>query len=459
MELNRKLRLRLRLHDIAYHLLLLAAAALLGWLSARYGMEADLSAQNRNTLNPASVETLAQLIGPLQVDVYISDNNEVTRNAVQQLIGRYQRHKEDLHLSFINPDTNPAKVRELGVNTLGEIIIEYQGRQERLQHLSEDTFTNTLQRLARGGERWIVFLSGHGERDPQGQQNHGLNDLGKRLADKGFRVQTHNTLSNPLIPDNTHVLVIAGPAVAYLPAETKLLLEYVENGGNLLWLADPDIKDYGLAPLAKQLGIGFLPGVVIDATAQTFGITAPDFALVVNYTPSPLTSGFSQFTLYPQAAALETFSDSNPLNFTPQPFLQTAPPSWTETGAIEGAVQFNENSKERAGPLTIGLSLSRTLDDAATPAKNEQRIVIIGDGDFLSNSFLGNGGNLELGLNIFNWLSHDDKFIDLTPVSAPDAQVELSMAALVGIASCFLLVLPLSLLAAGIAIWLRRRKR
>jgi ABC-type uncharacterized transport system involved in gliding motility auxiliary subunit len=457
MELNRKLRLQLRLHNIAYYLLLTVTAALLGWLSARYSVEADLSAQNRNTLNPASIETLGQLQGPLSVSVFIAEN-EVIRDSVRQIIGRYQRHKKDLQLTFINPDTNPSKVRALGVNTQGEIIIEYQKRQERLQHLSEETFTNTLQRLTRGGERWLVFLSGHGERDPHGQQNHGLGELGKRLSDKGFRVQTHNMLATPLIPDNTHVLVIAGPATAYLPGETRLLTDYIAAGGNLLWLGDPGGKHYGLAPLAQQLGIRFLPGVVVDTTAQTFGISEPDFALVVDYPRTALTLGFSQFTLYPQAAAIETIN-SNPLNFNAQPFLQTVPRSWTETGAIEGAVRFDANSEERSGPLTIGLSLSRALDVAGTETvKNEQRIVIIGDGDFLSNSFLGNGGNLELGLNIFNWLSYDDQFVDIAPVSAPDARVELSTAAIVIIASCFLLLLPLGLLAAGIMIWLRRRR-
>lgn len=459
MELNRKIRLQLRLHDIAYHLLLLAAAALLGWLSVRHTVEADLSARNRNTLSPASREILSQLDGPLGVDVYIGDN-EVTHDAVRQLIGRYQRHKKDLQLTFVNPDTNPARVRELGVNAAGEIIVEYQGRQERLQHLSEETFTNTLQRLARGGERWLVFLGGHGERDPQGQQNHGLADLGKRLADKGFRVQTHNTLANPLIPDNTHVLVIAGPSAAYLPGETRLLTDYIAAGGNLLWLADPGGKDYGLAPLARQLGIRFLPGVVLDATAQSFGISEPDFALVTDYAPTPLTPGFSQFTLYPQAVALETVIEPAALDFSAQPFLQTAARSWTETGRIEGAVRFDEKTAERAGPLTLGLALSRPLAaSSGGDVKKEQRVVVVGDGDFLSNSFLGNGGNLELGLNIFNWLSHDDRFIDIAPVSAPDAQVELTTAGIVVIASFFLLALPLGLLAAGLTIWLRRRGR
>jgi hypothetical protein len=190
------------------------------------------------------------------------------------------------------------------------------------------------------------------------------------------------------------------------------------------------------------------------------GISAPDFALVTSYPPTPLTPGFSQFTLYPQAAALVTAADAGALDFNAQPFLRTGARSWTETGRIEGAVGFDDHTEERAGPLTLGLALSRPLGAASAGAsKQEQRVVVVGDGDFLSNSFLGNGGNLELGLNIFNWLSHDDRFIDIAPVSAPDAQVELSTTGIVVIASLFLLALPLGLLAAGLTIWLRRRGR
>jgi ABC-type uncharacterized transport system involved in gliding motility auxiliary subunit len=254
--------------------------------------------------------------------------------------------------------------------------------------------------------------------------------------------------------------VIAGPSVAYLPGETGLIADYIEQGGNLLWLMEPDGKDYGLTPLARQLGIRLLPGVVIDTTARTLGISEPDFTLVTNYAATPLTPGFSQFTLYPQAAALEILAAGNPLNFVAQPFLQTAARSWTETGPIEGEVRFDEKTAEHAGPLTIGLTLTRPLDPATvTGTRREQRVVILGDGDFLSNSFLGNGGNLELGLNIFNWLSHDDRFFDITPVSAPDAHVELGTVAIIVIATFFLLVLPLGLLAAGLIIWLRRRRR
>ena len=37
---------------------------------------------------------------------------------------------------------------------------------------------------------------------------------------------------------------------------------------------------------------------------------------------------------------------------------------------------------------------------------------MIGDGDFLSNTFLGNGGNREFGERVFDWLLGDDKLVE-----------------------------------------------
>jgi ABC-type uncharacterized transport system involved in gliding motility auxiliary subunit len=83
----------------------------------------------------------------------------------------------------------------------------------------------------------------------------------------------------------------------------------------------------------------------------------------------------------------------------------------------------------------------------------------MGDGDFLSNMFLGNVGNQDMGYNIFNWLSHDDTFIAIPSKTAGDVQLELSETnwALIGL--FFFVGLPGGLLITGITIWWRRRKR
>ena len=73
-------------------------------------------------------------------------------------------------------------------------------------------------------------------------------------------------------------------------------------------------------------------------------------------------------------------------------------------------------------------------------------------------ALLGNGGNLELGLNIINWLSHDDEFINLPTKMAPDLTFNLSKtgALLLTIGSLFLA--PALFLGAGVFIWWRRRR-
>jgi ABC-type uncharacterized transport system involved in gliding motility auxiliary subunit len=84
--------------------------------------------------------------------------------------------------------------------------------------------------------------------------------------------------------------------------------------------------------------------------------------------------------------------------------------------------------------------------------------VVIGDGDFLSNSFLGNGGNRALGERVFDWLLGDDALVDLPPRGAPDRVLRLSQAGLDALGIGFIVGLPLLLLiAGGFIAWRRRR--
>jgi ABC-type uncharacterized transport system involved in gliding motility auxiliary subunit len=353
-------------------------------------------------------------------------------------------------------------------------------------------------------ERHVVFIEGHGERSPQGQANHDLGQFGEELERKGITVSMVNLAVTPDIPDNTNVLVLAGPRANLLPGEIALIQDYVKKGGNLLWLGDPG-ELHGLAPLAEQLGIKFLPGTVVDASTQLFGIDDPTFSLVAEYPAHPVTANFQTMTLFPAAAALDKLEQGD---FLREPLLSTLSRSWTESGAIEGKIQFDADKGERKGPLNIGYALTRQIeppkDKPETPdtkpkeeskdkpkapdakpkeeskdspkteqadkpqaetAKDadkkpsEQRVAVIGDGDFLSNAFLGNGGNLDLGLNIIHWLSQTEAFIDIPAKTAPDRKLELSPVASGVIATGFLIALPIGLIGTGTAIWFRRRRR
>ena len=131
--------------------------------------------------------------------------------------------------------------------------------------------------------------------------------------------------------------------------------------------------------------------------------------------------------------------------------LQTPNASWTETGTLEGEVIYNENTAEVAGPLILGVSIERKINE------REQRIIIIGDADFGAGSFVGNGSNLAFIESLFLWLGGNAAALEFVTSPAIDAQLDLNKQHIISLSIGFLLVLPLCLFGvAGFAVWRRR---
>lgn len=452
MQTSKKIHRQYRLQTWTFVVLFLVAIGLLAWLSTRYHFQSDWTASGRFTLSDATVEVLKKLDGPVTLTSFSrKDDLSGLRKRTQQLVSRYQRIKPNITLEFVDPDQHPDKVRKLGVTLDGELRVVYGKRGENLKKIGEEALTNALQRLLRSGERRVLFLSGHGERGIDGKANFDLGQWGKQMKQKGFQFDSLNLGTQPAIPDDTAALVIASPQVALLKGEVKLIQEYVKNGGNLLWLTEPG-ETNGLEPLAKQLGIQFQPGTLVDPTGQQLGINNPTIIVVAQYPHHPVTQDLTTLTLFPGVQGITSSGGK----WQTTPLLRTLPRSWSETGPLEGSVGFDQG-EDVHGPLTIGMLLSR--DSGKGDNSSQQRIAIIGDGDFLANSYLGNGANQDLGSRLLNWLSNDDSFITIPPRAAPDTRLEMTplLSSLIGFG--FLLVLPGILLGTGIAIWWKRRKR
>lgn len=133
------------------------------------------------------------------------------------------------------------------------------------------------------------------------------------------------------------------------------------------------------------------------------------------------------------------------------PLLRTLTNSWNETGKLTGEIERNQEQGEIAGPINIGIAFSREHEQSS------QSVMVIGDGDFLSNSFLGNGGNLDLGVNLIRWLTSDIQLLDIPARTAPDLQLDLTTTESSVIGLGFLVVLPLLFISVGVAIWWRRK--
>jgi len=461
MKITAKSRRQSRINSIVMLLLILSLTGLLAWLSVRYQTQMDWTQSGRHTLSHASQEVLVRLEGPVEITAYARED-AVLRQTVEKIVGRYQRLKPDIQLHFINPDAVPDEVRSAGVSVNGEMLLRYRGRTEHVKTGTEEEFTNALERLARGSEHLLVFLEGHGERDPFGKANHDLSLWTTQLVSRGFKIQYLNLADVQAIPGNTKVLVIASPTVGLLPGEIALIIEYLLRGGNILWLSDPGSL-HGLESLADQLSIEIPSGVVIDFAGSLIGIEDPTIVLNTSsmYPEHAITKTFNLTTFFPTTASINVRDNEQ---WNTSSLLISGDHTWLETGVLEGEIEYNEDS-DLIGPLDIGITLEKTIEndlgnDLDEPSETiQQRIIVIGDGDFLSNTYVGNSGNLDLGIRLINWLSNDDDFISIPIKTVNDAHLELSLLASGIIAFGFILVLPLLFLGTGLTIWWRRKKQ
>jgi ABC-type uncharacterized transport system involved in gliding motility auxiliary subunit len=442
----------LLLRNIAYTALLLAAAIALYLLAARCPLQRDITQNASNSLGPGSLQVLQRLQGPVHLSVFSAEQDAKEgdiRKLVRQFVALYQRYKPDITLSFLDPAQHPDEARKAEIQANGEMVVEYEGRREHLTMLNEQALTSALLNLAHRQEQLMMYVTGHGERKLDGPANYDLGEFGKRLGQMGFHVSGLNLALAQDVPANTSLLVVTQPQTDWLPGEVDKLMRYVDGGGNLLWLLDAEPL-HGLQRLSEGLGLVLMPGIVLDPDAEE--MRAPlTWALGSDYPPHAITRNFNLITAFPFARALGQEENST---WQYRTLVEAAPRGWVSTRLPKDAQtkpRFDRN-RDIPGPVALALALQRDIHD------REQRIVVVGSGSFLANTYAGNGGNLDLGVNMVNWLSNQDKLIMIAPRAAQDNTVTLSKTQLAVISTGLVIVLPLLLLLAGCILWWRKRR-
>lgn len=443
-------RLNRPLVDALFALLLLAVVVTSGWLVARHDRYWDWTRAGANTLSPQSLAIVERLEAPLRVTVFASPQSPLAK-AIGRLLARYGQVMPDMEVLYRDPQLFPEQARDAKVSLLGQILLEYRGRRETLKEIGERSISAAILRLTETRSPWVAVIEGHGERAIEGQQGADLGRLGNALADQGFLARPLDLARIPDVPDNTRLVILTNPQLPLFEGEVEALMRFLDRGGNLLWLMDPGELN-GLEPLAELMGIQPLPGVVVDAAAARFGAATPAIAVISDYPSHPLTEGLSKPALLPGALA---FDSTVAPSWTLATFLATGDKSWNETGSVVGKIDRDEIVGELPGPLPIALALTRALPET----DKVQRVVVAGDGDFLSNAQIGSYGNLPLGLQLLRWLGSEEDLVELPPEPGAVEALEMTTArrTLVGVWS--LMILPAVFLVGGLLMrWYRWRE-
>jgi ABC-type uncharacterized transport system involved in gliding motility auxiliary subunit len=271
------------------------------------------------------------------------------------------------------------------------------------------------------------------------------------------------------IPADCDVLIIAGPKNQLSQNEETLIADYLIKGGDALFLIEhtlvttPDKplsaeqlqQNPSLNAILNQWGLDVQSDIVLDLTnhiGEDVGSPATK-----NYQRHKAITEGLDYTFYVRPRSIRVLPQRRS-NIKHAVIVSTASTenSWAETNRTLD-IQFDPNT-DTAGPVPFAYVVIEEKDEAQPSQKSsDTRLIVFTDADFLTNVYINQYSNAQMGLNLVNWLAELDY---KTFVSAKEIKVErldlTSKQKRQVIVILFLL--PFFFFITGVVVWLRTKR-
>ncbi len=469
-------------------LVVIAILAAINYLGVRHTKRWDLTAAKQFSLSDQTKKVLQGLDKPLQIKVF-ARSEEFPR--FRERLEEYQHYAKQIAIQYIDPERDPRQANQYQIASLNTVVLEYEGRVERVTGDAEQELTNGLVKVVQGRQNKAYFVQGHGERSPDESDANGYAGVASLLKSQNFEHSTIVLAQQKEIPADATLLIAAGPKSDFLPNEVDAAKKYLARGGKILFMLDPPDRVgapelTNITALLKEWAIEVGSGVVVHAPqdaavpkgeAIELAALAPvrggdgTYVLAAKYTQHPIMQGFRRYSVYRLARVISPAS-AGAEGRSAQTLVETTKSSWAESDVArllkEGKVSFDPDKGDKEGPLSLAAAVSAPATDVPAPAgdagdkkddapKPESRIVVFGDSDFASNSIAGFEGNSDLFLNAVNWLGQQENMIAIRPRDPEDRRITMTADQQIVTFWLTVVVIPGLILVTGIWTWWRRR--
>ncbi len=441
--------------QIIVTMILLVISFIIAMLAHQVHFFVDLTQNQRNSLAKQSQQVIAQLNDPIEIKVLASNSpnkGKYFRKSIQIFIGKYQQYKKNIQISFISPVDNPSEAMRLGLKQEGDVMIFYKQQQQAFGlPYTEERFTNALLKLhSNDKNRLLFFTTGHDEPLLHNTNNQGWSTFAKSLESKGIRYIQSAQLNN-LKPQD--ILLINAPRKQFNDVEIKQIQQHIKKGGHLVWLLETDNLQ-GLEALANIFNIEVSKGITVDLSYMDIGLS-PHLVNASHYAKHEIFTDFSLRTMFNRAHRVSEREGIASI-WQHTPLIGVAENGWlTRDLPTDYTKQSLASNLEKQGPINIAVALERLYEG------HQQRVIIVGNSQFLSNQMIAHGGNLGLAYKLLEWVSNNQHPISIRPQLTRDAVVIIptesySRTIILAIFNSFQFLLPAILFIGAWMAWRRK---
>jgi ABC-2 type transport system permease protein len=282
------------------------------------------------------------------------------------------------------------------------------------------------------------------------------------LTNQGSDVETLDLSGDKQIPKDMDIIVIADLKEAPDSTVSKKLNAYIAAGGNLVVTLKPGSKV--MEDFIAQFGLKTIPGQLVQPKLDVAGNVV---ICVPTKEGKALAEIFDnmdqrgQWVGMVNSAGLEKAEDKG-FQFTPIIASRDTMKTWNELQTIDfvnDSASLDPSTGEKQATFVTMMGLSRKV------GKKEQRIVVLGDADCISNEGMTppirryGASNFTLIPGMFHWLSYGNVPVDVSRPAPTDNQIHMKKNGAKTAKTILMWIWPGIILLAGTILLIRRRRK
>jgi ABC-type uncharacterized transport system involved in gliding motility auxiliary subunit len=435
-----------------YTVLVIGILAAVNYLGVRFNRPLDLTSNKRFTLSQETEKTVSNLKQDATITYF-----DVSGRAFDQargILDRYKNLSSKIHVEYVNQRTDPMRAREFGVRFPGTAFVQEGQQREEAKSLDEQGITGAFLKISKG-IRKVCFVGGSREHALDQSESGGLSGFKTLLERDNYQPEAITLIDKTTVPEDCRVTVIAGPRADYTANEITALKNYVENGGRAMFLLDPPLDVRGdhisenvpLTTLLDSWGVTLDKDLVLENSglAQIYG---PENPSVSHYEDHPIVNDLKgSYIILPIVRSLQI---KNAGKATVTKLFSTSDGA-VATFALGSSQISLDDPKNKKGPFVLGAAGSFNTGKPNA----DGRFVVVGTSSFLTNGSISAMLNRDLALNIVNWLSSDEDLISIRAKDPEDRKLDPKAVGPLQMTDLF--ALPIFIIVAGIAVFMKRR--
>lgn len=474
--------------SVTFTVIFIAAVVLVNVIasvvSERFGAAADLTGGGLYTLDETTQNYLDNsLNSDIKITVLSSEQvfeqNAATRQ-VSEILKRMEIENGNITLDYLDLDQNPNYVSRFTGEELDTdyIVIESErtGRHRVItptdyfgltteelqyyyayygyvtQYLIEQEAVGAMMFVTDEDPVRVAFTEGYGETD-----HSALEDL---LEKNGYSVEKIDLLSAEDIDPDIDFVIVHAPSIDIGNEQLAKLDKFLDNNGrygkNVIYFAgisQPKTPNIDSFLSDWSLSVGFYDVGQMNSSYLISSFTP--YAHRLQICDTSYTSELYGSRLYTLGADMRPVFVENGGSADTSVLLKTYDDAFLYPLDLENEDEFDMNSAQSGAFNEVAAGVKTSSDGAVS------RVIAVGSDTFSGSYFMSytNGNNSDFFVNMFNVISGRTAGVVIQAKLPIDLSFEMNAKAANTLAVALCIVIPVCIIAVGIAVWLRRRHR